>query len=353
MMESTLLSQKIKTDCELIATTTFELQMAKMPELMKRYSARQLEKVQQDIGYHIQFLIEAVSAKSPVLFANYLLWLKEILDNLGLPPEDLKMSIHYLADTLSGLYGAEYEQDIAPIINDGLEKLEIIEVHTETFLKTGLAHTELAKRYLAALLTGDRHQANEMIQTAVKSGTPIKEIYLQVFQNTQYEIGRLWQIGQITVAQEHYCTAASQFIMAQLYPYIFTVPNQGFTVLATCVGKELHEIGLRMVTDLMELSGLNTYYLGANVPAASIISAIKEEQANILAISATMTFHVSEVKALIDQIRTTEGGQDIKIMVGGYPFNIDGNLWKHVGADGYAADSETAVLLAYDLAKRS
>ena len=34
---------------------------------------------------------------------------------------------------------------------------------------------------------------------------------------------------------------------------------------------------------------------------------------------------------------------DPKIIVGGYPFRIDIDLWKKVGADGQAEDAETAV----------
>ena len=40
---------------------------------------------------------------------------------------------------------------------------------------------------------------------------------------------------------------------------------------------------------------------------------------------------------------------DAKIIVGGYPFNIDKDLWKKVGADGQAVDAETALKIADNL----
>ncbi|WP_152417023.1 hypothetical protein [Paenibacillus sp. PAMC 26794] len=39
----------------------------------------------------------------------------------------------------------------------------------------------------------------------------------------------------------------------------------------------------------------------------------------------------------------------MKIMVGGYPFNIDHELWKTIGADGYAPGADEAVAVAEQL----
>ena len=80
---------------------------------------------------------------------------------------------------------------------------------------------------------------------------------------------RYWQMNRLTVAQEHYCTAATQMIMSQLYPYIFEGERNGRVLVATCVAENLHEIGVRMVTDFFEMDGWDTFYLGANVPTAS------------------------------------------------------------------------------------
>ena len=63
------------------------------------------------------------------------------------------------------------------------------------------------------------------------------------------------------MAQEHYCTAATQLIMSQLYPYIFTTGKNGRVLVGTCVSGDLHEIGVRMVSDFFEMEGWDTFYL--------------------------------------------------------------------------------------------
>ncbi len=342
-MDHQVVAQLIRNDRQNIAEEVLRLQLEIMPEMAKRYSAYQMEKTIQDMKYHVQFLETALFADSPPLFINYLCWLKELLESMGVPLRDLSMSVVCLGKCLNARYPDIYHKTMDKIISEGLEHLNMAALPSETFLVEELPYSGLAVKYLELLLKGERFQASELIQDALKRGAPIKEIYLQVFQNTQYELGRLWQTGKINVAQEHYCTAASQFVMAELYPYIFRTANQGITVVAGCVGNELHEVGIRMIADFMELSGFNTYYVGANTPAESIIATLVAHKPSVLAISATMTFHVAEVAELIQKVRKSKECNDVIVMVGGYPFNIDKNLWETVGADCYARNAEEAV----------
>lgn len=229
-------------------------------------------------------------------------------------------------------------------VGDG--KNEGIELARTTFIDEDRPLAELAGRYLKVLLGAERHLASRLVMEAVESGVSVKDIYLHVFQPCQREIGRLWQTNQVSVAQEHYCTAATQLIMSQLYPYVFNTEKIGRCLVATCVGGELHEIGMRMVADFFEMEGWDTYYLGANTPSKSVLQAIEEREAHVLGVSATITFNVGAVADLIADLRTSEVGKDVRVLVGGRPFLIAPNLWQTVGADGYAADAQQAIYVA-------
>jgi MerR family transcriptional regulator, light-induced transcriptional regulator len=185
-----------------------------------------------------------------------------------------------------------------------------------------------------------------MILQAVEEGVGVQEIYMQVFQRTQREIGLMWQTGRISVAQEHYCTAATQMVMSQLYPYIFSGKDKQRRMVAACVGGELHELGARMVADFFEMEGWDTHFLGANTPLESILRTVQERQAHVLAVSATMTFHIPRVTEIIRAMRAQDDFANTRILVGGYTFNLAPHLWKRIGADGYAADAATALLEA-------
>lgn len=208
---------------------------------------------------------------------------------------------------------------------------------------------ELASEYLDTLLGGERRMASQLILDAVEDGVSVKEIYLHVFQPCQHEIGRLWQTNQVSVAEEHYVTAATQLVMSQLYPRIFSKQKAGYRLVATCVSGELHEIGVRMVADFFEMEGWDAYYLGANTPTESILETLETREADVLAISATITFNLAGVTEMIEGIRATDVGESVRILAGGRPFNLTEGLWKKVGADGYAPNAQEAIRTAEQL----
>jgi methanogenic corrinoid protein MtbC1 len=239
---------------------------------------------------------------------------------------------------------------MGPVIQEyfeaGLGRLPVLPSDLPPLFEDGAPHGELAKKFLSFLLNGERHLASRLILDAVDSGVEVKDIYLHVFQPSQREIGRLWQLNRVSVAQEHFCTAATQLIMAQLYPRIFRTEKNGRRMVATSIGGELHEIGIRIITDFFEMEGWDTYYLGANCPTNAILQALSDRRADVLAVSATMTFHIRAVEHLIAAVRAAENLKAVKILVGGYPFNVEPELWKRVGADAYAADASEAVASA-------
>lgn len=96
------------------------------------------------------------------------------------------------------------------------------------------------------LLRGDRRGAADRVLDAVRTGTPLRDIYLKVLQPVQHEVGRLWQLNGLSVAQEHFCTAATQLVMSMLYPYLFDGPRTDRVLVATCARGDLHRIGLRV-----------------------------------------------------------------------------------------------------------
>ena len=213
-------------------------------------------------------------------------------------------------------------------------------------LLTDAPHAALAGAWLAALLDGDRHRASRMILDAVSSGAQVAAIYQHVFQPALYEIGRLWQMNAISVAQEHYSTAATQLVMSQLYPQICASEKGAGTLVATCVAGDLHEIGLRMVADVFEMDGWHTYYLGANMPPHDVVGVVVQRRADVLAISATMAPDLRHVRELIRQVRAHPVCHDVFILVGGHPFHATPDLWRAVGADGSAPTAQQATVLA-------
>src|SRR5918997_3305558 len=317
------------------------------PELAERFGPAGRSHCRQDTEYHLSYLSAAIAAGTPAFFAEYVDWCKTMLGARGIGAGDLAENLRILREVLErSLLPDVCTLAVLPV-DAGLAELGRASAAPSSLLaEDGGPLAQLARNYLSALLRADRHLASSLILDAADAGTPIRDLYLRVFQPSQHEVGRLWQMNQISVAQEHYCTAATQLIMSQLYPYIFSGDRRGRTLIAACVAGDLHEIGARMVSDLLEMEGWDTIYLGANVPASSIIQLLREREISVLALSATMSFHVPVVERLIADIRDAEGVCPTKIMVGGYPFNIAPELWRRIGADAWAPDAAEAIAVA-------
>ena len=337
-----LLEEGRRSLAEAVVGRQYQLQ----PELRDRYGEDGREKCIQDSEYHLSYLAAAVRFSSPSLFAEYFAWVKPVMVAYGVNLEDVNCNLECLHDVLQERLSSANWQLTAPYLEAAFHNLQEAPSSLDSFLIGQDALAELARSYLQAVLNAERNEAIRLILEAVRSGIAVQDIYTRVFQPCQHEIGRLWQLRQITVAQEHYCTAATQLAMAQLYPFIFSQARKGRRLVATSVSGELHEMGLRIVTDLFEVDGWDTMYLGANVPVQSVVQAIEQYRPELLLISATMTFHLSAAEQLISLVRSSDAGRDVKIMVGGYPCNIDPELWSRVGADGYAGDAPQALVEA-------
>ncbi len=64
-----------------------------------------------------------------------------------------------------------------------------------------------------------------------------------------------------------------------------------------------------------------------------------------------MTFHIQAVEELIAAVRSNQAFQQVQILVGGYPFNLEQNLWKQISANAYASDAKEAIRVSSNLVK--
>jgi methylmalonyl-CoA mutase cobalamin-binding domain/chain len=302
--------------------------------------------MKEDTRYHLEFIASSLWFQEPALIDDYAIWCKTLFTNLSLPIEWLEGALSCIGDTLGAALPAQQAEAAEGFVERAMRTLLTATTESSSFLEPGSPLGELAREYLLAILAGHRVQAEQLIDDAVAAGSSVRDIYLGVFQPTQREMGRLWLLNEVTVAQEHYVTAVTQVAMAKLRSRSEITATTDRTLVAASVGSELHDLGIRMIADVFELNGWNTRYLGANTPKDAVLHAVRDSHADTLALSATIASHVTQIAEIIESLRADEATADVKVLVGGYPFNIAPGLWLRVGADGYAPDAETAPEIA-------
>lgn len=332
-----------------LAELITELQFKNNPGLLGKYGITGRKKCSEDNGYHLSYLSIAIRLESIELFAAYVAWAQKMLEGRQIPVKDLSDNLDYIDRACKELLPGEVHQTARYYILESKERLKNVPITAESYFNNSNPIVDDAKQYLDFLLKGKRISAQALITGLVKSGEPIASLYNNIFKVTQQEIGLLWQNNVITVAHEHYCTAATQSIMATLYPYIFTSEKKERKMVACSVSGDLHEMGIRILCDLFEIDGWDTYYMGANMPEADIINALIDQKPQLLAISVTMPFHIAKVQSLIKKIRDNISFNHVKIMVGGYPFTLVQDLWRKVGADAFAPNAKKAIKLANNM----
>ena len=199
------------------------------------------------------------------------------------------------------------------------------------------------ERYLEALVSGNRRAAFEVIDQAHEAGFTLRSLYLEVFQPVMRDIGRLWQENRITVADEHLATAITQAAMARLYDELFLgAAAPGPLLIAACTDQERHELGLRMICDVLEMEGWDTLFLGATVPTDDLVRMVRERKPQVVALSASIAPHLPRVQQTIQAIRDAVPTGGPLIAVGGRPFLDDPSLAERLGADMTAKDAVEA-----------
>jgi 5-methyltetrahydrofolate--homocysteine methyltransferase len=141
---------------------------------------------------------------------------------------------------------------------------------------------------------------------------------------------------------------AMQAGMALLRPRLQSseIRSKGKVVIGTVKG-DLHDIGKNLVGMMLEGAGFEIIDLGTDVPAEKFVTAAREHNPNLLAMSALLTTTMPNMKATVAALAAAGLREKVKVLVGGAPLNEDYS--RQIGADGYAPDASRAVAVARSL----
>jgi 5-methyltetrahydrofolate--homocysteine methyltransferase len=120
----------------------------------------------------------------------------------------------------------------------------------------------------------------------------------------------------------------------------------GKVVLGTVEG-DMHEIGKTLVGTMLTANGFQVFDIGVDKKAEEFITAIKENDADIVGASALLTTTMLQQKKLIEELKAVGLRDKVKVMVGGAP--VTESYANEIGADGYAEDAISSVDMAFRL----
>ncbi len=172
--------------------------------------------------------------------------------------------------------------------------------------------------YLRDLMQGHRARCANLVERLLVDGMNVRTLYEKLYQRSLYEIGVLWETNQISVAVEHAATAVTESLLPLSYQTIFSTPRIGRKAVTSCAVNEYHQIGARMVADILEMHGWDTMFLGANVPVADMMKVLNSMKPDLLCLSLSVYHQYAAFLHMIQTIR--QQYPQIPILVGGQAF---------------------------------
>ena len=341
----------VTLDREYLAGKAMDAFGKRYPGSWRTTSASRKMRVLEEFRDLISSLEESLAMDNPAVFIDHACWAKVHLTALHFPKNHVSHVLDVLGEVLAKELPPDFREPAGTMITESSAVLKNVSPDVPSPITPDNPLSDSAGSFLTALLGADRERAGKILDDAVRSGTPVKDLYLRILQPVLEETGRLWQLQQVSIAQEHFVTASVETLMVRLHDRFLPSggagrERRGTTLVAAGVGADLHSVGIRMVADFFEMDGWDTFCTGANTPATSILEAARDRKADVIALSATMPRHLPDVRYLIRSLRADRGTARATIIVGGYPFRLVPGLWKQIGADAFAGTAEEAVAVA-------
>lgn len=200
----------------------------------------------------------------------------------------------------------------------------------------------LRTHYLQAVHLGSGRAADRVVEAALDLKFTANQLYLDIFQPTAYEIGRLWQRNEFTVAQEHVATAIIEREMRDLHGYFQPQSACGRTLVLGCVEGELHRVGNRMVADFFEQAGWTVFTPDTAVSTETFVAMARDMNADLIGVTAQLVSHVPLVGELVRALER-QGLGGIPVIAGGRPFVQHQELHPSLDVKFCAGDAAEAV----------
>jgi len=178
------------------------------------------------------------------------------------------------------------------------------------------------QNYLKALLAGKRSECNGVVRNLLEANIDIKKLYNDLIQRSMYQVGELWENNHITVANEHLATSITESLLNLAYPFIFATERVGKRAVISCSANEFHQVGGKMVADILELNGWDGHFLGANSPPEDMAQYIQEVKPDLVGLSLSLLSNIDNLKRSIEVVKTDFPNMDL--LVGGQAFRWGG-----------------------------
>mgnify|MGYP000406163890 CR=1 FL=1 len=205
-----------------------------------------------------------------------------------------------------------------------------------------------------AIINQDIEGCKNLTKEALDAGLSAVEIVNKGLTPGMKVVGDKFESGEAFLPQIMMAAKAMQGAMEYIEPEL--QKGEGEERVGTAVTfvqeGDIHDIGHRLVTTMLQANGFDIVDLGVDVPDDNVLEEIEKQKDDqiLLVGSALMTTSMLGQKELMNLIGEAGLRDKVKVMLGGAPVN---QQWiEEIGADATAENAAEAARVGLDLMKK-
>ncbi len=195
-----------------------------------------------------------------------------------------------------------------------------------------------------AIISGNRDKAKEYTQKALSEGIPARTVVVDGIAAAMAVVGEKFRTNEFFVPELLIAQRAMKESLKLMSGE--AVDHIGTVVIGTVKG-DLHDIGKNLVAAMLEGAGFKVVDMGVDVAPDQFVQAVKDNSANLVAMSALLTTTMGSMRDTIEALSKAGVRDNTRVLIGGAP--VTQSYADEIKADGYAADAASAVDKAKEL----
>ena len=191
-----------------------------------------------------------------------------------------------------------------------------------------------------SVIGGEVDEVRDMVKRAIDEGQEAKRILNEALLPGMSIVGDKFEEGEFFLPEMLIAAMAMKKGLEVLSPVLTQsdMKAAGTVVMGTAKG-DIHDVGKSIVGVMLKGAGFMVTDIGVDVDPDKFVEAAKENNADIIGVSALLTTTIMGMKDVIKAMK--EAGLKAKVMVGGA--SVTQEFADEIGADGYAPDAPSAV----------
>lgn len=299
---------------------------------------------------HAMFLTTVLYLSAFRLLASVIPWVYRTYRNYGFSFDYFPAELHAWKDAIKIELDAADAAAVIPVYDWMLERHECFVQVAGNFKaeEPGVLAGENAQKFYQALVRQDINEALKIGEYEFARDLKPDNFYQYTVQPAMHHIGTHWELGKLSVAEEHIATSIAQTVVSTLH---LRNPGAGKVVgraVVTSVAGELHDLGTRMVAHSLAVAGWEVTCLGANMPIMTIAETVRKIKPDFVGFSLTMPYYLQYLRRIFEGFKADPTLCSIPIMAGGLVFNLFPEARRYFNDVDIINDISAAVLKAQE-----